>query len=71
MSHFSVSCPCGSGHAVEASDAGFSAVTITVAACTECSASGIISREMRKSYGISAYVHTPAVSHKDGLVVFS
>jgi hypothetical protein len=71
VSNFSVTCPCGSGHVVEASDAGFSAVTITVAACGSCREAGIVSREMRKSYGVSAYVSTPAVRHADGLVAFA
>ena len=55
MTHFSVTCPCGSGHTVEASDAGFSATTVTVAACQICRTAGIVSREMRKSYGVEHY----------------
>ena len=71
MSSFSVTCPCGSCHTVEASDAGFSATTITVAACPTCRNSGIVSREMRKSYGVEHYVSAPSVQHRDGLVVFA
>jgi hypothetical protein len=71
VSRFSVTCPCGSGLVVEASDAGFSATTITVAACPTCRESGIVAREMRKSYGIEAYVSIPSMQHRDGLVVFA
>lgn len=73
VSHFFVYCPCGSHEVVQASDAGFSATTITVAACQPCRDSqGAISYEMRKSYGIEAYVHQDvALQHQDGLVVFA
>ena len=66
MTHFSVTCPCGSGHTVEASDAGFSATTVTVAACQICRTAGIVSREMRKSYGVEHYVSVPSLQHSNG-----
>jgi hypothetical protein len=73
MSTFLVTCPCGSGHTVEARDAGFTACTITVQACSDCrSASGAVSYETRKSYGVEHYVPSAsALMHRDGLVTFA
>ena len=63
-----VYCPCGSQIPVSAESAGFSATTITVGACGICQQAGIVSREMRKSYGIAAVMPTVTLWHRDGLV---
>jgi len=70
MATFSVTCPCGSGHVVTASDAGFSATTITVDGCSVCRQSGIVSREMRKSWGLANEVSSSVLVPNDGLVAF-
>lgn len=68
---FYVYCPCGCAEAVKATDAGFAATTVKVAACTKWAANGIVTSTVRKSW---AYAHavadTAAVQHVDGLVVF-
>lgn len=67
---FTIACPC-CGEAVEARDAGFAAVTVTVAACSARRAEGIASVEMRKSAAYAA-AHQGAgpVRHTTGLVTF-
>ena len=71
MSSFTVSCPCGCGEHVAAHDAGWGATTITVDACPAVCAAGIVSREMRKSWGLEHAVVAPSLAHRDGLVVFA
>lgn len=71
MSEFFVSCPCGCNEAVKASDTGFAATTVKVAACTKWAANGITSSVMRKSWAYAAAVQPTAVQHRDGLVVFA
>jgi len=71
LSHFSISCPCRCGEVVEAGDAGFSATTVTVEACTKVRAMGIVSTTIRKSEAYSLAVPTTVVSHRDGLVGFA
>jgi hypothetical protein len=70
MTTFSVSCPCGCGEVVTATDEGFSATSCEVTACAKRRASGVVSDTMRKSvaYGLCTGLHS--VAHKDGLVAF-
>lgn len=67
VSYFSVSCPCGCGESVTATDEGFTATTVTVEGC---STSGIRSAVVRKSWAYSHAVPVTALRHRDGLVVF-
>lgn len=72
VSTFAVSCPCGCGEAVEARDAGFSATTVEVVACSKWAANGITTSVVRKSWAFSHAVTTESAwQHVDGLVVFS
>lgn len=71
MSSFIVSCPCGCGEPVAAHDAGWGATTITVDACADGREAGIVSREMRKSWGLEHAVVAPSLAHRDGLVAFA
>lgn len=68
---FFVSCPCGCGEHVAASDAGFAATTVKVAACSKWAANGIRSSVLRKSWAYSNAVPVTGVQHVDGLVVFA
>lgn len=69
---FTVTCPCGCGEPVTATDAGFSATTVTVAACSKWAANGITTSKVRKSWAFSHEVTSARpVSHVSGLVVFS
>lgn len=68
---FAVSCPCGCGETVDAADAGFSATTVEVAACTARRSAGIASVTLRKSAAYSLAVPAAAMRHRDGLVVFA
>ena len=69
---FSVSCPCGSGLATTAHDAGFAATTVQVDRCAECpSPAYVAGYGMRKSWAYANALPTTAtVSHRDGLVSF-
>lgn len=71
MSKFFVSCPCGCDEAVEATDAGFAATTVKVAACSKWAANGITSSVMRKSWAYASAIAETTVQHRDGLVVFA
>lgn len=72
MSSFSVTCPCGCDEVVAAHDAGFTATSVEVDACPSCSANGIVSREMRKSWAYAnAVPASTGLQHRDGLVVFA
>lgn len=66
---FSIVCPC-CGSVVTASDAGFSATTVTVAACPTQAAAGIASTTMRKSAAYAAATPVTVLAHRDGLVSF-
>lgn len=71
MATFAVSCPC-CGSAVEASDAGFTATSVEIAACPTRRAAGVVSVTMRKSAAYAAAVPASAGTfHRDGLVVFA
>lgn len=67
MSKFFVSCPCGCGEAVEASDAGFSATTVRVNCCERSELARVT---VRKSWAYANAVPTTGVAHRDGSVVF-
>lgn len=69
MATFTVLCPC-CGSAVSASDAGFSATTVEIAACPTGQAAGIVSRTMRKSAAYAAAAPVTVLAHRDGLVSF-
>lgn len=68
---FEVRCGCGCGEAVKAHDAGFSATTVEVAACSSRRAAGVVSVTMRKSAAFAAAVPATALVHRDGLVTFA
>lgn len=67
---FSVLCPC-CGELVLAADAGFSATTVEVEACSARRAVGMVSVTMRKSAAYAAAPPATVVAHRDGLVVFA
>ena len=71
MSRFAISCPCKCGAVVEASDAGFTATTVSVEACPAILARGIVSTTIRKSEAYSLAVPTTGLRHRDGMVVFA
>lgn len=70
VSAFSIACPCKCGAVVTASDAGFTATTVSVEACPAIQARGIVSTTIRKSEAYSLAVPTTVVSHRDGQVAF-
>lgn len=67
MATFSISCPC-CGTALVATDAGFSATTVEIAACPSQRANGTVSFTVRKSS--LAYVADGTIAHRGGLVAF-
>lgn len=71
ISTFTISCPCGCGETLTASDAGFTSTTVSVEACTKVRAMGIVSTTIRKSEAYRLTVPTTVVSHRDGLVAFA
>lgn len=64
---FQITCNCGCGEAVTATDAGFSATTVEVTACSSLKAQGIASTNWRKSS--LAIVSDVVETHRDALVV--
>ncbi len=70
MFSFSVPCPC-CGEIVTAHDAGFTATTAEVEACSVRRAAGVVSDTVRKSAAYVAAVPTTTFSHRDGLVSFA
>ena len=69
---FLVTCPCGSGEAVEARDAGFAATEVDVDLCEACAHPFVSGRTMRKSWAFANVVARHAeVRHVDGLVTFA
>ena len=66
---FNIFCPC-CGQQVVARDAGFSATTVTVEACSTQRAAGVVSWECRKSVAYAAIVPQPVLRHRDGFVSF-
>lgn len=67
---FTITCTCGCGEAVKATDAGFTACTVTVAACSRRRSEGVASVEIRKSAAYAAARPTETVRHSTGLVTF-
>jgi hypothetical protein len=63
LSTFSISCPCECGAAVTATDKGFAATTVKVAACFGPAV-------IRKSDAYERTIPTTVISHRDGLVAF-
>jgi hypothetical protein len=68
---FQINCTCGCGQVVEASDAGFEATTVEVAACDSLRKEGMVSRTIRKSLAYEATVPATVLRHREGLVVFA
>lgn len=71
---FQILCPCGCKEAVEANDAGFSATTCSVKACSNMAPCGIVSYEIRKTKAyeyaerLEAGLRADYVRHQNGLV---
>lgn len=69
---FTINCLCGCGETVVALDEGFSAVTVTVAACGRRAAQGIASFEVRKSVAYAAALPaSTGMQHRNGLVTLN
>jgi len=67
---FTAICSC-CGEEVEATDAGFTATSVTIAACSRLRAAGIVSSTCRKTDGYAMAKPQPgALRHSDGLVSF-
>lgn len=66
---FSIVCSC-CGTVVSASDTGFTATTVSVAACPTQRAAGIVAVTMRKGAAYGAAAPVTELRHSDGLVSF-
>jgi hypothetical protein len=54
MTTFTIACPCGCGETLTARDAGFTATSVEVDACSKRAGEGIASFNMRKSAAYAA-----------------